>query len=104
MTATVGTTENRSKKNSKEKKNHRCDSILLHINKEKDRRKEKRNLCIKRDNVNIVEQFYAMLNMLPSFGSWKYAREEKIIIKDLFLSFSLPSYYLMQVCYHIRHQ
>jgi CO dehydrogenase/acetyl-CoA synthase gamma subunit (corrinoid Fe-S protein) len=87
MTATVETTENRSKKISKERKNHRCDNILLHIKKKRTeankKRKEKKNLRIKRDNINIEEQFYAMPNMLPSFRSWNYAREKKIL-KDLF--------------------
>jgi len=83
MTATVDTTENRSKKNSKEKKNHRCDNILLHINKKRTEAKKKRNkkkkenLRIKRDNINIGEQFYVMPNMQPSFRSWNYAQEKK---------------------------
>jgi len=42
MTATVGTTENRSKKNSKEKKNHICDNILLHINEKRTEAKKKK--------------------------------------------------------------
>jgi hypothetical protein len=42
VTATVDTTENRSKKNSKEKKNHRCDNILLHINEKRTEAKKKK--------------------------------------------------------------
>jgi hypothetical protein len=87
MTATVDTTENRSKKNSKEKKNHRCDNILLHINEKrteaKKKKKKKKNLRIKRDNINIGEQLDAMPNMLPSLRSWNYAQEKKIL-EDLF--------------------
>jgi hypothetical protein len=91
MMATVDTTENRSKKNSKEKKNYRCDSGLLHIDEE--RIEGKRNLRIKKDNINIGEQFYAMPSMLPSSGSWNYAQEKNrpfpLFLFSLSLSFSL---------------
>jgi hypothetical protein len=56
MTATVDTTENRSKKNSKEKKNHRCDNILLHINKERTEAKKKKEIRRRRRRISALRE------------------------------------------------
>lgn len=90
-------------------------------NRRKTKRKEEKNLedqeknvSIKRDNINIEEQFYPMVNMQPIFRSWNYisnknigekGKEEEIILpKDLFflhphvcllLSLSLCFYLLL---------
>jgi len=62
----------------------------------KDRRKEekKKNLRIKRDNINIGEQFFAMPNMLATGGSWIYAQEKEKKKLNLFslLFFSFFSF------------
>ncbi len=54
----------------------------------KDRRKEekKKNLRIKRDNINNGEQFFATPNMPATGGSWIYAQEEEKKKLNLFFS------------------
>jgi len=106
LTAIKDTTENRSKKIRKKEKPHMRQYTPTY-QRGKGRRKEekKKNLRIKRDNINIGEQFFAMPNMLATGGSWIYAQEEEKKKLDLFslLFFFFFSFSLSILLSHSRY-
>jgi hypothetical protein len=95
LTAIVDTTENRSKKIRKKEKPHMRQYTPTY-QRGKDRRNEekKKNRRIKRDNINIGEQFFAMANMLATSGSWIYGQEEEKKKLDIFFSPFLLLFFL----------